>query len=387
MTELYYRYLSLLDDLFERDFVPANETLKRAISISPLIRNGAILLTGSRGTGKSSLVTALSRRLFVDRDRQPSLARVNCHQELIDTNVLYRVCFQNPDLAPKPRALLRKRFRFVDEIARMTPQLQNALLSYLAEGEVVFEDHRFVVPSGVMFLARNPMDQGQEGVVAALMDRFDMEISVPSNPCPIETTIRNELHIPLTEDEMVLIWKEVEAVDIPEETLWFAHMIHYSFSACIIERSTVNPLFELPCNNCEFCREVCSRLRATPGRRGIQAMTKAARAFAWLEGVDTVSIHHLLTVVPWVYAHRLEFHTDVYVEYPEPQVYLKEVFITGSIEARRENWMRAIVLFLEGEYKALADLAGMCGDLVIAWLASQCETERCVETENVSRIT
>lgn len=371
MNTLRRHYQRLTEDLFSKDYFPPDPDVATAMSILPLIPKGSFLLTGAKGTGKSTYVAACARRFFVD-DEESSMARVNCHQELMDSNVLYRISYKNPDTPPQPRNILRSRFRFIDEIARMSPNLQNAFLSFLSEEEVIFEDHHFPVPPGVTFFCRNPMDQGQDGIVTALHDRIDVEIIVPDNTYPPKNHTVGEPPRPLSTQDMKKIWQAVNEVNI-DDTCWdYTHMINYYFSACMVERSTANPLFTLPCKGCAHSAEICRQLRSTPGRRALQSTFKFARALAWFDGRDQVDITDIEFAIPYTYAHRLDFHNDVFMKYQDPQLYLRSTFLQGHLDAKRSIWLRAITNKQRGNPDAILEAAKRHDDLVLAWLYGQC---------------
>jgi len=337
------------------------------LSVIPAIRNGTTLLTGTYGTGKTTLIDAYARRFFVDEGK-PSIGKVRCHQELMDTDTLYSVSFSNPDAPVQPRELLYKRFRYVNELPRSNPAWQNALLSFFSEREVTFRDQTFAVPEGINLCDRNPDDIGQEGVVRAVLDRMDHEVIIPDNNYRPRNSILKPFTDPLTTDQMQKIWRDVDLIQI-NETVWdYAHMLNHYFSACLRPRSTSNRLFELPCDTCAHKAEVCRSLRNTPGQRGLNSMLQLARAFAWWNGSSEVCMDDINQALPYTYAHRLDFHSEVFREWPNPQEYLRQHIIGGHIHAKTERWLEAIKAKHSGNRDEILSIAGAADDLVIAWL-------------------
>jgi len=367
MTNLYQQYQTLINELFRYDYHIPDFELIPMLAVIPAIKNGTTLLTGTYGTGKTTLIEGFSERFFVD-DGEKSLGRVRCHQELMDTDTLYSVSFSDPDAPVKPRELLYKKFRYINELPRSNPAWQNALLSFFSEGEVSFRDQHFVVPEGVNLVDRNPEDIGQEGVVRAVLDRVDHEVIISDNSYRPRHASSKTLTKPLSTLEMEGIWKLVEAVKIDDLVWDYAHMVNHYFSACISPRSISNRQFELPCESCAHKAEVCSNLRNTPGQRALNSMLQLARAFAWWEGRDIVSIDDIDKSISYTYAHRLDFHSEVFREWPNPQEYLKQQIINGHIAAKQQRWIEAIKAKQKGDYDKILSIAGAADDLVIAWL-------------------
>lgn len=380
MNSFRQRYQALIRELFDSEYhIPSSELIPM-LSVIPAIRNGTTLLTGTYGTGKTTLVEGYAKRFFVD-DGEASLGHVRCHQELMDTDTLYAVSFSNLDAPVRPRSLLNKRFRYVNELPRSNPAWQNALLSFFSEGEVSFREQTFEVPDGINICDRNPDDIGQEGVVRALLDRIDHEVIIPDNnyrPRPIP---HQESLEPMSTAEMEAIWAAVETVSV-DETVWdFAHMLNHYFSACLRPRSVSNRLFALPCDDCPHKAEVCQSLRSTPGQRGLNSMLRLAQALAWWQGRDEVVLEDIDYALPFTFAHRLDFHNEVFRDWPNPQEYLRQHVIGGHIESKREKWLEAIQAKHAGDLDQILAIAGATDDLVVAWLYTKAIPNHHVEKE------
>jgi len=365
MNDLRQRYRTLMEDAVLHAFSMPDPERRRIIAAVPALRNATVELTGTYGTGKTTLVNAVSRHFFVDADG-PSLAIVRCYQELMDTDVLFHVDFHSGRVTP--RAMLSARLRYINELPRSNPALQNALLSYFAERQVTFRDQHFNVPDGLNMVDRNPEDIGSEGVVEALHDRVDVEITLPVVDDWHRGALPAAPAAPLSPAEMQQIWAAVDAVDLPAESWEYAGMLNRYFSACHKNRSEANRLFELPCEGCAYQAEICRSLRATPGLRGLIALQALAKALAWYAGRSSVGTADLELALPYVYSHRLAFHHEVYTQWPNPQIYLREFLVGEQLAVKRERWLEAIAAKLAGDLTRLEELAQLSQDLVIAWL-------------------
>ncbi len=367
MNQINQRYKQLMQEIFSHEYHVPDQALIPMLSVIPAIKNGTTLLTGTYGTGKTTLIDAYARRFFVDNG-EPSLGRVRCHQELMDTDTLYAVSFSDPDAPVTPRELLYKRFRYVNELPRSNPAWQNALLSFFSEGEVTFRDQTFAVPDGINICDRNPDDIGQEGVVRAVLDRMDHEVIIPDHSYrPRESRVVTACK-PFSTMDMEKVWQAVAQVNIKDLVWDYAHMLNHYFSACVRPRSISNRQYELPCESCAHKAEVCQSLRNTPGQRGLNSMLQLARAFAWWNERDHVSLDDIEQALPYTYAHRLDFHSEVFRQWPNPQEYLRQFVIGGHIAAKKERWLEAVEAKQQGDNDKILKIAGAADDLVIAWL-------------------
>ena len=107
MTNLYQQYQTLINELFTHEYHVPDPELMTMLAVIPSIRNSTTLLTGTYGTGKTTLIEGFAKRFFVENGEK-SLGRVRCHQELMDTDTLYSVSFTDPDAPVKSRELLYK---------------------------------------------------------------------------------------------------------------------------------------------------------------------------------------------------------------------------------------------------------------------------------------
>jgi len=367
----YQQYKKLMDELFSHEFHLSDPSLIPILSVIPAIKNGTTLLTGTYGTGKTTLIDGYARRFFVD-DGKPNIGKVRCHQELMDTDTLYAISFADPDAPVKARELLYKRFRYVNELPRSNPAWQNALLSFFSEHEVSFRDQHFTVPDGINLCDRNPDDIGQEGVVRAVLDRIDHEIIIPDNSYRPRSSLYKTVTEPLSTQAMESIWQSMEKIAVGNVAWDYAHMLNHYFSACLHPRSISNRNYELPCQSCAHKAEICQSLRSTPGQRGLNSMLQLARALAWWDNRTDVTPDDIDQALPFTYAHRLDFHSEVYREWPNPQEYLRQYLIAGHIAAKKDRWMEAIDHKQQGNFSNILKIANAADDLVIAWFYSKC---------------
>ncbi|MDX8395863.1 MAG: hypothetical protein R8K22_05570 [Mariprofundaceae bacterium] len=66
MNQINQRYRQLMQNIFIHEYHTPDVTLIPMLSVIPAIRNGTTLLTGTYGTGKTTLINAYASRVFVD---------------------------------------------------------------------------------------------------------------------------------------------------------------------------------------------------------------------------------------------------------------------------------------------------------------------------------
>ncbi len=366
MNSLLSNYQKRMQYIFDHHFHACQDDFAQILSVIPAMKNINVLLTGTYGTGKTTFVEALAKYFFAEKNK-PSIARVRCHQELTDLDVLYAIKFSDLDAPVTPRAILNKHIRYFNEIPRSKPSLQNALLSLFSEQQISFRDQHFDATNGINICDQNPDDMGQDGIVSALLDRFDIQIILPDSPNPILQEPIDSLK-PMSNNEMKEIWQQVSEIEISEEVKDYGLMLNRYFSACVVPRSIITGHFELPCIDCAYTGEICQSLRSVPGMRGRLAMFHLGKAIAWFNGRSSVTTTDFEIALPYCYAHRLELHTDISSKEFNPQTYLQSTYIEGHLQAKQQHWLDAIKAKQQGDTDSILKIASKTDDLVIAWL-------------------
>ncbi|MBV9342170.1 MAG: MoxR family ATPase [Acidobacteria bacterium] len=141
-----------------------------------LFCRGHALLEGVPGVAKTLLVKTLSRILGLE------FQRVQCTSDLmpsdiIGTNVL-NIATSSFNLHKGP---VFTDFLLVDEINRMPPRTQAALLECMEEYQVTIDGTRYQLPSSFsVFATQNPVEfEGTYPLPEAQLDRFLVKIRVP----------------------------------------------------------------------------------------------------------------------------------------------------------------------------------------------------------------
>lgn len=352
------KYHQAFDQLFDTVYQPHSKeqaTVLKAVFLTG--KNTSVLFSGQKGTGKSSLVRAIHRMLI----GEGIPITITGNEELVDSQTLVSVNFVNGNMEVKPRRILNSRLRYFNEVSRCSPALQNAFLSMLSEREIHFADHVFDVSDGISVFDRNPTDSGNVLLVDALRDRIDYEVYfLPNHFCTPQSLPENFQTFGW--EAMSEVWKQVSDIPLTAKAGHYARLLNLYFSSCRVERQWVGSSYGLPCSDCVHKKEICSLLRAIPGSRGYLSWIKLAKAFAFLDGSNEVSIEHLNQSMPYAYAHRLEFKPDFESSHPHAIKFLQE-WTAAVLPKKIPVWEKTTELLEEANVHALTDHFNLTQDL------------------------
>ena len=155
--------------------VVGQEALKTQCLVT-ILAQGHALLEGVPGTAKTLAVKTLSRILGLD------FQRVQCTSDLMPADIvgtkILNMSTSTFQLHPGPvfTSLL-----LVDEVNRMPPRTQAALLECMQERQVTIDGERHPLsPNFTVFATQNPIDfEGTYPLPEAQLDRFLVKIRVP----------------------------------------------------------------------------------------------------------------------------------------------------------------------------------------------------------------
>ena len=140
-----------------------------------VLSRGHALIEGVPGIAKTMLVKLMGRLLGLD------FHRVQATPDLMPADILGTVIFrpQTQEFALH-RGPVFTDFLLVDEINRMPPRTQAALLECMEERQVTIDGQRHALPDGfTVFATQNPIDsEGTYPLPEAQLDRFLMKIRV-----------------------------------------------------------------------------------------------------------------------------------------------------------------------------------------------------------------
>jgi len=355
----------LYKELFERWFTQ-DRSLKEFIIASLLIRNNKVLLVGYPGAGKSTLVRLISRALSMGQKDILGIVigapEKTLQKVLVSTNLVKLLTTGKEEIIVRP--IVKARVKFINEINRFSKSVQDALLSLLEEGYIEYGGMRFETPDYICFADMNPF-RGE--IDRALKSRFwgSCYIGLPGleeSKNIIDRLLESEKETSgklaivetmpkiMSFEELECVWNDVMSIAIPEHIKLLGIMILSSLRICKFGRLDLMPGYmRLPCTECEYANEPCSKIQEPPDERASIALFAYARARAWLRGRKAVDIEDLLWAIPYVFAHRTELKPLVKSRYHNPWEFFKK-FVKWLKETKIGSfdtpgvWLKALAL-------------------------------------------
>ncbi len=155
--------------------VVGQEELKTQCLIA-LLSQGHALLEGVPGIAKTLAVKTLSRILGMD------FQRVQCTSDLMPADIVgTKILNMSSSTFQLHQGPVFTNLLLVDEVNRMPPRTQAALLECMQERQVTIDGERHVLsPNFTVFATQNPIDfEGTYPLPEAQLDRFLVKIRVP----------------------------------------------------------------------------------------------------------------------------------------------------------------------------------------------------------------
>ncbi len=140
------------------------------------LANGHVLLEGVPGIAKTLAVKVLSRILGLD------FQRVQCTSDLMPADIVgTKILNMSTSTFELHRGPIFTSMLLVDEVNRMPPRTQAALLEGMQERQVTIDGERHDLPAHfTVFATQNPIDfEGTYPLPEAQLDRFLVKIRVP----------------------------------------------------------------------------------------------------------------------------------------------------------------------------------------------------------------
>jgi MoxR-like ATPase len=266
------------------------------LTLATILAGGHGLLVGAPGLAKTTLVEAVAIALGMD------WGRVQFTPDLMPSDIIGAELLETDETG-------RRSFRFqpgpvftsllmADEINRASPRTQSALLQAMQEGQVTVSGQNYDLPAPFHVLAtQNPIEQeGTYPLPEAQLDRFLLQIDVP---------------FPDRETERKILLATTGATTLQATAALKAGELA-GLQAFVRDMPIGERILEAVLDIVRGARpesssrqDVKDSVSWGPGPKAGQALIKAAKARAFLQGRVTPSLDDLTSVARPALVHRM----------------------------------------------------------------------------------
>lgn len=278
--------------------IVGQEQIKLALEIAYVApqRLGGVLISGQRGTGKSTAVRAFAQMVY---GQLPVTLPINATEDRVVGGWKIDALMQSkPEWQPGLLEEAKDRLLYVDEVNLLDDHIVNIILDVTSTGVLVVQrEGQNKQPEKVAFTLVGTMNPEEGGLRPQLLDRFGLMVSVAA-----ETDVEKRL----------AILQNVLAFDQALAELEYSRGSDWLDQAKQQDRERLEKLRQAKerFNSVEVAPEILglciklSREFQAEGNRGDYVLAIAARAYAALDEANQVTRNHLKTVAPLALQHR-----------------------------------------------------------------------------------
>jgi magnesium chelatase subunit I len=276
--------------------VVGQEQLKLALELAYVApRAGGVLISGQRGTGKSTAVRAFAQMMY---GRLPVTLPINATEDRvvggwkIDELMGGRAEPQPGLLEEADQSLL-----YVDEVNLLDDHIVNIILDVTSTGILVVQREGRREQKPTSFTLVGTMNPEEGGLRPQLLDRFGLMVNVAAES---DAELRGKiLQKVLALDEALFEMRRGGASPFIEDGLAADRRLREKIEQARGRFYEV----ELPADIARKCVALAESVQ-TEGHRGDYVLALAARACAALRGEPRVAVRHVVTVAQLALQHR-----------------------------------------------------------------------------------
>ncbi|GAB3365783.1 MoxR family ATPase [Micromonospora halotolerans] len=274
------------------------------LALTALFAQGHVLLEDVPGVGKTTLARAVAATV------KGQWRRIQFTPDLLPSDVsgvtIFNQASRGFEFHPGP---VFANIVIADEINRASPKTQSALLEVMEERTVTVDGVRHPVPQPFLVVAtQNPVEMdGTYRLPEAQLDRFLVKLSVgyPDEAVEVEVLRGATLRSP---DSLTAVTDTATV----GEMVKMARRVHiaeplYAYAVRLAAATRTHP-----------------QVRVGVSPRGVIALTRAACAYALIDGRGWIMPEDLKTLVEPVFAHRLLLTPDAQVRGVTPADVLRQ---------------------------------------------------------------
>ncbi|MEU7977168.1 MoxR family ATPase [Micromonospora sp. NPDC049081] len=263
------------------------------LALTALFAQGHVLLEDVPGVGKTTLARAVAATV------QGQWRRIQFTPDLLPSDVsgvtIFNQATRGFEFHPGP---VFANIVIADEINRASPKTQSALLEVMEERTVTVDGVRHPVPQPFLVVAtQNPVEMdGTYRLPEAQLDRFLVKLSVGYPDEAVEVEVLRGATV-----------RSPDSLQPVTDTATVGEMVRMARRVHIAE-----PLYGYAVRLATATRQH-PQVRVGVSPRGVIALTRAACAYALIDGRGWIMPEDLKALVEPVFAHRLLLTADAQV--------------------------------------------------------------------------
>ncbi|NEP56899.1 MAG: AAA domain-containing protein [Symploca sp. SIO2G7] len=276
--------------------IVGQKQIKLALELAYIApRIGGILLSGHRGTGKSTAVRAFAKMMS---NSLPVTLPINATEDRVVGGWRIDELMKSKPV-PQPGLLEEANgsLLYIDEVNLLDDHIVNIILDVTSTRVLVVQREGQSEQKDVSFTLVGTMNPEEGGLRPQLLDRFGLMVSVEAETNEAERTMI--LQTVLEFDEAVSQLKAGKSSAYIEEALEKDSKRRELLKAARQNSYAV----QLPINIARNCVRLAAGFQAE-GNRGDYIIALAARAHAALHGKEQVTNQHVAAVAPLALQHR-----------------------------------------------------------------------------------
>ncbi|WP_433190196.1 AAA family ATPase [Actinoallomurus sp. CA-150999] len=280
--------------LLPYSYIVGQRALREALELAYVAPSiGGVLITGERGTAKSTTVRAFCRMVY--DGRLPVTLPLNATDDRVlggwNVDALMR---GEPQRLPGLLEQANGGVLYIDEVNLLDDHLVDIILDVASTGFLVVQREGLDLPEvPVSFTLVGTMNPEEGGLRPQLLDRFGMVVPVSAE----KGTARRE--------EILLTVLRFERESVEDGSAWIAEGRERDgrwFGRLVAARARCAAV-EVPVPMVRLCAQIAEDFGAA-GHRGESVMARAAQARAALNERKEVTAEDVASVAPFAVAHR-----------------------------------------------------------------------------------
>lgn len=280
--------------------------------LTTILAKGNILIEDIPGVGKTTLALAFSKAMSLN------CKRLQFTPDVLPSDILgFSIYNKDLDRFEYKQGAIMCNLFLADEINRTSAKTQSALLEVMEEGKVTIDGiTRKVSKPFIVIATQNPVGSiGTQMLPESQLDRFMIKLTMgyPDMKSEIEILKGKQKKVPLNEINTVVTKEDILVMQDLVENIYIHEKI-YEYIVTLISKTRNHPLIDLG---------------VSP--RGSVALTKLAKATAFLKNRDYVVPEDIQEIFKDVTIHRIILNTKARISNTSEEKILLDILNSVSV--------------------------------------------------------